>query len=216
MPTPLMLLYRELHKRHGCQGWWPILSNPTLVNPHKTGTTRGYHAGDYNYPRTDRERFEICVGAILTQNTAWTNVEKALLALHATGALTPIKLARLPLPALKANIKPAGYYNQKAKKLRIFTKFYGELKGKTPSRDELLALWGIGPETADSILLYAYGVPVFVIDAYTRRVLASKKLARHDADYHDLQKIFHDQLPKDAALFNEFHALLVEHGKRLK
>jgi endonuclease-3 related protein len=143
-------------------------------------------------------------------------VEKALVALHAKGALTPTKLAALSLPALKSSIRPAGYYNQKAKKLRIFTKFYQDLKGRMPTRDELLDLWGIGPETADSILLYAYGMPVFVIDAYTRRVLASRKLARHDADYHDLQQMFHEQLPVDAALFNEYHALIVEHGKRLK
>lgn len=215
----LARLYKELLVTYGPQGWWPLCAH-LGTNPTKTGSVRGYHPGEYSFPRTDNERFEICVGAILTQNTAWTNVEKALLALHAKGCLDPNKLASLPLPSLKTAIRPAGYYNQKAKKLRIFTDHYLGLKGRTPTRDELLSLWGIGPETADSILLYAYGVPVFVIDAYTRRVLASEKLAKKDATYDALQALFHTALPSTqegaVSLYQEYHALIVEHGKRLK
>ncbi len=221
----LQRLYTTLLEHYGPQGWWPLVAH-LGTNPTKTGSIRGYHPGDFGFPRSDNERFEICVGAILTQNTAWTNVEKALLALHEKGCLDAKKLASLPLPSLKKAIRPAGYYNQKAKKLTIFTAFYTALAGRTPTRDELLALWGIGPETADSILLYAYGVPVFVIDAYTRRVIAAEKLipARKgrtaaDLDYHDLQRLFHDALPASqkgaVALYQEYHALIVEHAKNL-
>lgn len=213
-PT-LRRLYTCLLSAYGPQGWWPLL-NHDGSNPTKTGSISGYHPNDHSFPHDERERFEICIGAILTQNTAWTNVEKALRNLDALRAIDPVRLLALHPATLRKAIRPAGYYNQKAKKLRIFAVFHSGLQGRTPTRDELLALWGIGPETADSILLYAYGVPTFVIDTYTRRILASLRLAKADADYDDLQSLFSRQLPDDSALYNEYHALLVEHAKRLR
>ena len=209
--TALGELYRALLKEHGPQGWWPLLG-VRGTNPTKTGSLRGYHPGDFTYPRNAGQRFEICVGAILTQNTAWPNVEKALLRLKAVKALSAAALLGLPEKELAAHIRPAGYFNQKAKKLKVFAHFFQGLRGRTPTRDELLSLWGIGPETADSILLYAYRVPTFVVDAYTRRVLLSAGMTRETC-YDALKALFERSLPRDAALYQEFHALLVEHGK---
>lgn len=211
----LRRLYDNLLAAYGPQGWWPLLSH-NGSNPTKTGSISGYHPGDFSFPHDDRERFEICLGAILTQNTAWVNVEKALRNLDALHAIDPARLLALHPATLKKAIRPAGYYNQKARKLKVFASFYTALNGATPARDALLAVWGIGPETADSILLYAYKKPVFVIDTYTRRVLASLKLAKKEASYEELQSLFHRQLPADAVLYNEYHSLLVEHAKRVK
>src|SRR3989338_4334575 len=139
MPSNTLLkIYTHLLKSYGPQGWWPI-----------DGI---YHKGNYEIPKTNSQRFEICIGAILTQNTSWLHVEKALTNLKNLNALNPNSLKDFPLSELKSAIKPAGYFNQKAKKLREFTSFYTTLKGRTPTREELLNLWGIGPETADSML----------------------------------------------------------------
>ena len=127
-------IYDCLLKAYGPQGWWPLMDFKGR-NPTKTGSLRGYHPGNYDLPNTDKQRFEICIGAILTQNTAWTNVEKALLNLKKLKALDPKEIQTLPVPKLCDAIRPAGYFNQKAKKLKLFAEFYLELKGKTPSRD---------------------------------------------------------------------------------
>ena len=108
----------------------------------------------------------------------------------------------------------AGYFNQKAKKIRIFSEFFLSLNGNTPKRDKLLHVWGIGPETADSILLYAYKKPSFVVDTYTRRILIRKKLIKLNAKYNEIKTLFEDNLPKDYKIYQEFHALLVEYAKR--
>jgi endonuclease III-like uncharacterized protein len=150
----------------------------------------------------------------LTQNTNWQNVEKAIVNISTLKALDAERLLKLDETKLKEAIRPAGYYNQKAKKLRIFAEFYLGPKGNAPNREQLLELWGVGPETADSILLYAYKVPVFVIDAYTKRLLKSLGLADDKTEYDEMQALFHSQLPKDHKLFNEYHALIVEHAKR--
>ena len=212
---PLQRLHNDLLAAYGSQGWWPLHSHDGS-NPTKTGACRGYHPGDYSFPRTDAERFEICLGAILTQNTNWMNVEKAIVNLSRLKALDAKRLLKLDEATIKDAIRPAGYYNQKTKKLRIFAEFYLTQKGKQPTREQLLELWGIGPETADSMLLYAYHVPVFVVDAYTKRLLISLKLANEKTTYEAMQRLFHDQLPADHELFNEYHALIVEHAKRLK
>ena len=162
-------IYNMLLKLYGPQGWWPLL-NCKGINPTKTGAVKGYHPNDYSYPKNDRQRFEICIGAILTQNTSWPQVEKALLNLKGLNALNPEEMKNLKLEKLKQAIKPAGYFNQKARKIKEFTDFYLSLNNKISTREELLELWGIGPETADSILLYAFKVPTFVVDAYTKRV----------------------------------------------
>jgi len=194
-------IYKILLNKYSRQGWWPI-------------------AGKYSGgPRTEAERFEVCIGAILAQNTSWKNVEKALENLRRAKALSRKALEKISVAKLARLIKPAGYYNQKAKKLKEFARFYQELRGKEPEREKLLNVWGVGPETADSILLYAYNKPIFVVDAYTRRILSRLGLCKEAKEaekcsYAEIQKFFHAKLPRNAKLFNEFHALLVEHAKR--
>jgi len=195
----LKKLYNRLLKKYGPQGWWPINNN--------------YHLKDYSYPKTKKQRFEICVGAILTQNTSWTNVENALLNMRQLYLIDPIKIKNINENILTNAIIPAGYFNQKAKKLKIFSEFYIILKGRIPMRNELLNVWGIGPETADSILLYAYKIPTFVVDAYTRRMLLDMKMINTDATYDSIKFLFEKNLPKDYKLYQEFHALIVENGK---
>ncbi len=163
------------------------------------------------------------VGAILTQNTAWSNVERALAALRARRLLTAERLSALPPSRLAALIRSSGTFRVKALRLRAFlTYLNGRYKGslvrmsRAPAdalRRELLAVPGIGPETADSILLYALGRPVFVVDAYTRRVLSRHRLLPRDAGYEEFRAFFERHLPSDPCLFNEYHALLVAVGK---
>ncbi len=164
------------------------------------------------------------VGAVLTQNTAWTNVEKAIAALRRTRRLTPARLHALPLPALATLIRPAGYFNVKARRLRALTglicdRFGGSLDRlfaleTAELRDVLLSTHGIGPETADCILLYAAGRPVFVVDAYTRRMTVRHGWARHGISYDALAARFTAGLRRDTALFNEYHGLIVALGKQ--
>jgi endonuclease-3 related protein len=194
MPHKLLEIYDILADHYGPRGWWPADSP-----------------------------FEVVVGAILTQNTAWTNVEKAIANLKQLGPLTPEALVRLPEETLSDAIRPSGYYRRKAKRLRNFLDlltngFECRLDSlfdlPTESlREELLAVSGIGPETADSILLYAAGRPVFVIDAYTNRILSRHQLLPEETSYAEAQEWITDHLPEDVELFNEFHALLVAVGK---
>jgi endonuclease-3 related protein len=167
--------------------------------------------------------FEVCVGAILTQNTSWTNVEKAIANLKAKGLMDPLKLHALPPVELAQLIRPAGYFNIKTKRLKNFVKFLvdeyeGDLERMRDQRadtlrEKLLAVRGIGPETADSILLYALEKPVFVVDAYTKRIFTRHAVLSEEADYHEVQDHFTRHLPSDAATFNEMHALIVNVGK---
>jgi len=171
-----------------------------------------------------RSRFEIIVGAILTQNTSWKNVEAAIRNLRTESLLTPGAMARVPLPKLARLIRASGYFRQKAKKLKAFTSFLFDVHRGSPARmfrtptstlrEQLLAIHGIGPETADSILLYGGNHPVFVIDAYARRILERHNLATPKQSYEELRCFFESSLPSDPQLFNEYHALIVETGKR--
>ncbi len=193
---PVRAIYRKLYSRFGPQRWWP-------------GETP----------------FEVAVGAILTQNTAWTNAHRGVLALKKAGLLRPSRLAKVPQRRLARLVRPSGYFNQKAKRLLAFARFvslrYGgsmERMRRAPAerlRVELLGISGIGPETADSILLYALDKPVFVVDAYTRRIFSRHDLIRPDASYDQVQHLFQRALPKQRQLFNEYHALLVAAGKGL-
>lgn len=167
--------------------------------------------------------FEVVVGAVLTQNTSWSNVERAISRLRDADLLEPRALHDTPLEELEELIRPAGYFRVKAKRLRallgfIIDRYDGSLTRMFATdletlRGELLAVNGIGPETADSILLYAGGLPTFVVDAYTLRILSRHGWIGFDADYHEIQDYFVSSLPQDARLFNEFHALLVRVGK---
>ena len=202
MKNKIIIIYSALFKKYGNQGWWPI----------------------FNKNAGERARaFEISIGAILTQNTAWKNVEKALNNLIEKNLLSPELILKSQISDIAECIKPAGYYNQKAERLRIFSEFFlkdfDKLKeidaGK--ARQVLLGIKGIGPETADSILLYALNKPVFVIDAYTKRMFSRMLGADFNFEHYDeWQDFFHKNLEdsgKKAEMFNEFHALIVEHCK---
>lgn len=194
MKNKLKLIYQKLYSCFGPQHWWPA-----------------------NSP------FEVMLGAILTQNTNWQNVKKAIVNLKKHNLLNPHKLCRLPLKRLAFLIKPSGYYNIKAKRtkgfLKFLLKFYNanikrmSLQTGPELRNQLLSVKGIGPETADSILLYALGKPIFVVDAYTKRILLRHGIVGQNADYSEIQKLFMNNLPRKVKLFNEYHALLVRLGK---
>ncbi|MFW5887647.1 MAG: endonuclease III domain-containing protein [Bacteriovoracia bacterium] len=206
MSSFLLKTYHCLLNTYGPQGWWPLLKDNN--NHH-----RNYHPGIYHFPQKPKEIFEICVGAILTQNTNWMGVEKSLWNLKKVKGLTYSGMKKLADTDLLQAIKPSGYFNQKAKKLRILCDNFPKWLKKTPTREELLAIWGIGPETADSILLYAFKVPTFVVDAYTKRILLNLNMIKEQAGYDDVKKLFEQNLPKDLIIFQEYHALLVRHAK---
>ena len=187
-------IYRLLLASYGPQHWWPA-----------------------DAP------FEVIVGAILTQSAAWGNVEKAISNLKQAEALTPVSLRQLPIDELAKLIYPSGYYNAKALKLKSFVEHLEEAHEDSLEklfsldilrlRSELLNIHGIGPETADSIILYAALKPIFVVDAYTRRIISRLELSPPRDDYASFQQLFMGNLPADEKLFNEYHALLVRHGK---
>ncbi len=186
-------IYRLLYQAYGPQHWWPVDSP-----------------------------FEVMVGALLTQNTNWKNVEKAITGLKHADMLDAERIAACDISTLEEIIRPCGYFRQKAARLQKLCRFYIGHDGLSGLQamptgvlhPRLLALHGIGPETADSILLYALDRPLFVIDAYTRRIFARLGLTPPGAGYAMLQQWFNGQLPRDAHVFNEFHALIVEHAKR--
>ncbi|MDK2956403.1 MAG: endonuclease related protein [Desulfovibrionales bacterium] len=169
--------------------------------------------------------FEVALGAILTQNTNWTNVEKALDNIRRAGLLDPVSLATLPEEELAELIRSSGYYRLKANRLKSFLSFLesenaadlrlGPLRDRDPGelRQKLLAIKGVGPETCDSILLYALDAPIFVVDAYTWRILTRHGLITEDAGYGDMQQLFMDALEPNVDTFKEFHALIVHAAK---
>ena len=170
-----------------------------------------------------RSAFEVMVGAVLTQNTAWVNVEKSIARLREARCLDVEAILALSPSRLAELIRPSGYYNVKQKRLRALCQWYQEqgpsrrLKRRDTEelRAELLAVHGIGPETADDILLYALGRPVFVVDAYTRRVFSRLGRVSSRIGYEELRRMFERELPRDAELYNEYHARIVLHGKRV-
>jgi endonuclease III related protein len=167
--------------------------------------------------------FEVIVGAILTQSTAWGNVELAIANLRAANMLTPQAMLRVRATRLAALIRPSGYFRQKAKKLKAFVRFLSTAhKGSLPRmfetsteelRKQLLDVHGIGPETADSILLYGGNHPVFVVDAYTHRILGRHGITDGKADYEKVRAMIENSIPRQTELYNEFHALIVSTGK---
>mgnify|MGYP005842546397 CR=1 FL=1 len=190
----LLDVHQRLFSTYGPQHWWPAETT-----------------------------FEVVVGAILTQSAAWTNVEKALHNLRTAGALSPAALHSLDVGEIARLIRPSGYYNTKARRLKAFVEmlaasFESDLDAllalpEATLRRLLLSTYGVGPETADSILLYAAGRPVFVIDAYTRRVFSRLGIRPREDSYHGWQTLFMASLAPDAALFNEYHALIVRLAK---
>lgn len=213
MSESILKIYEKLYKLYGPQGWWP-LTDLDSENLKKTGSTRGYHPLNYDLPKTENQKYEIILGSILTQNTAWTSAEKALWNLKNLNAINPNKLLALDDNVLKEAVRPAGFLNQKSVYLREISQFFLSLQGTTPSRKEILKVKGVGNETADSILLYAYKKPEFVVDAYTKRIFSHLGLVDLNIKYMELKEFFQSNLPKDVALYNEYHALIVEHAKR--
>jgi len=190
----LMTIYSLLFTAYGPQNWWPAES-----------------------------RFEMMIGAILTQNTSWNNVEKAIRNLKRRDLLSVEALSDISVPTLAEHIRPAGYFNIKAKRLKnlivfIQEKYEGDLdelfsRDTETIRTELLSVRGIGLETADSMILYGAGRALFVVDTYTHRILSRHNLIGEEAAYYDLQALFMDNLPHEVELFQEFHALIVKTGK---
>ena len=189
----LKQLYQRLFDAYGKQNWWPAESP-----------------------------FEVMVGAVLTQNTAWTNVEKAISRLKRAGKLDLTAMQRMTEWRLADLIRPSGYFNVKARRLKALCQWLTDHKGieslqgqeTNELRLSLLTVNGIGPETADDILLYAFNRPVFVIDTYTRRLLTKIGLINGKEGYETLRKLFESSLTADAALYNEYHALIVRHAKQ--
>ncbi len=186
--------YELLYEHFGPQGWWPA-----------------------------ETPFEVCVGAILTQGTSWKNVESTIKNLKARDLLNPFALAKISNEELARLLKPCGYYNVKAKRLKNFLKFlidnyHGDLEALkkeelTEIRKKLLSISGLGKETVDSILLYALDYPIFVVDAYTYRIMSRHHLLPEETTYEEMQELFMANLPEDIELFKEYHALLVACGK---
>ncbi|HQP91697.1 MAG TPA: endonuclease III domain-containing protein [Candidatus Omnitrophota bacterium] len=193
-PNKIISIYKKLYNAFGPQYWWPGASS-----------------------------FEVMIGAILTQNTNWQNVEKAILNLKKARSLNFEKMYKMSEGRLSRLIRPAGYYNIKARRLKNFLRFVKEnysgsiekmKKADTfKLRKGLLSVSGIGSETADSMLLYALNKPVFVVDAYTKRIAARHNISKADAEYEAVQELFLRHLPRDRKLYNEYHALLVKLGQ---
>ncbi|MGB9979660.1 endonuclease III domain-containing protein [Methanobacterium sp.] len=213
MQEQIIKTYEKLYDLYGPQGWWPLI-NHDGINPTKTGAIRGYHPGNYDLPIERNQIYEIILGSILTQNTSWLSAEMALFNLDELNVIEPEKLLKLNDETLKSAIRCAGFLNQKAIYIREITKFFISLNGRVPKRKELLAVKGIGNETADSVLLYAYKQPQFVVDAYTKRIFSHLGIVSENIKYMELKELFESNLPEDVTIYQEYHALIVEHAKR--
>jgi endonuclease-3 related protein len=192
--------YRALRGAYGPQRWWPV-TEPGELEPAYTGG-----------PRTPVQVFEVAAGAVLTQNTAWKNAAAAIVNLNRAGKLDPAAISEIDERELAGMIRSSGYYNQKARRLKALAAFFAGAGEVT--REALLELDGIGPETADSIMLYAFGKPYFVVDAYTRRIFGRIGVLAGGERYEDIREMFEAGLPRRVSLYREYHALIVEHGKR--
>tara|TARA_Y100000310_G_C20688005_1_gene820328 strand:- start:2744 stop:3460 length:717 start_codon:yes stop_codon:yes gene_type:complete len=205
----IKLIYSKLYSHYGPQGWWPVT---------KSGVVPKYHK---NIKLNEKQKLEICFGAILTQNTNWKNVEKAIVQLNKNNLIDINKILKINNKKLAKIIKSSGYHNQKAKKLKnlclfLFNNYNGNINEFFNNeikllREKLLSINGIGPETADSMILYAAKKPIFVVDAYTKRIM--NRIGFKEETYDELQELFMKNLSNDEKLFNEFHALFVELGK---
>jgi endonuclease-3 related protein len=198
-------VYRRLHNRFGPQGWWPIKNK--------------YKKKNFLTPKNRREQFEIIIGAVLTQNTSWKNVEKALENLRRKNLISPREILKTSNKKVSKLIRPAGYYNQKTIYLKNISKFLVDNKNLEKEniktlRSKLLSIKGIGPETADSIILYAFKKPSFVVDLYTKRIFSRLGVCDYKTEYHKLQDKFHKNISKKTLVYNEYHALLVELAKK--
>ena len=205
-------IYQTLLQAYGPQGWWPFLDDKGHAI---------YHKNDYSFPKSDLELFEVCLGSILTQNTTFTSVVRSLQNLKDLNAVSPQAIKSLDNDLFKQAIRPSGYHNQKSHYILAFIEFYESLEGRIPTRDGLLAVLGIGEETADSILLYGYRQLEFKVDTYTKRMLLHLGLIDEKAKYKDVKQLMQESLQEiitdEKALlivYQEYHALIVNHAKR--
>ncbi len=217
-PISLKILYDELYKNYNSQGWWPLVDLKPEINPTQRGRYTGYHPGNFDYPKNDDQIFEIMIGTILAQNTSWVNAEKALWNLSQKNLISESKLKDVDLDDLAQIIRPSGFFNQKAIKIQNMLHFlqknpisYLKTLEINVLRQNLLVIKGVGPETADSIILYAFRKPIFVVDAYTKRLLSRIGLIPEKSSYEYIQNLFHAQISADFVVYNEFHALIVQH-----
>ena len=203
-------VYFELFEFFGPQGWWPLFKSRGAESPRAPLYFQGL-------PSLEEERFEIALGAVLTQSTSWKSVEKALYQLNFSGCLSPSAIVSLSQKDLETLIRPAGYYRQKAERIKRLAELWPSLDRRASfqkMRSRWLSVKGVGEETADSVLLYAYDQPTFVVDAYTKRIF--QRLGEDQGKrYENWKKWFEKNLPKQSALFREYHALLVRLGKEI-
>jgi endonuclease III related protein len=213
----LVEIFERLESAYGYQGWWPLVSR--AGEPGRSA--EGYRSAPEAVRQSPHDRLEIAFGALLTQNTAWNNAAAALANLRAAGLLHAGALSNIDEGRLASLIRVSGSFRQKARKLRILHDYLmhggflrpGHARASSPDRSELLSLWGVGPETADVILLYAFDRPAFVVDAYTRRALSRVGLVPANADYAATQARIVGELRWDREMWQELHALFVAHAK---
>lgn len=198
--SQLIEIYRVLRRAYGPQRWWPVTPPGELVPVYTGG------------PRTPAQVFEVAVGAVLTQNTSWKNAARAVINLNRAGKLDPAAIGKIDEGELAALIRPSGYYNQKARRLKVLAEYLSRATEVT--RGGLLDLAGIGPETADSIMLYAFGKAYFVVDAYTRRIFSRVGVIDGRSPYEEIRSMFEANIQRRVSLYREYHALIVEHAKR--
>lgn len=203
-------IYHVLYNKYGREMWWPMRG----INTSNISDSRFLHYKNSN--QKDVERFEIIMGTILTQNTNWNGVDKALNNLSNFTDFNPYNIINFienDTDLFKQQIKPTGYYNQKTIYLKNIAEFYINLNGQTPTRKELLSVKGVGNETADSILLYAYNQKEFVIDAYTKRMFTHLGYLKDNATYMQIKKLFEDNFDGGVKEYQAYHGVIVDHGK---
>jgi len=200
----LLRIYETLLEANGSQGWWPLLTKD------KNGFEAVYSDDFRKRRKTEEEQLEIAIGAILTQNTSWKNALLSLLKLKSEGLLDIKGLKEVAVEDLAIYIRSSGYYNQKAKKIKSFISIWQDKRNR--NREDLLSTWGLGYETVDDILLYGLDKQVFVVDAYTRRVLKRQGWLKDEPGYEVLRKRIEGELIRDICLYNDFHAQLVRLG----
>lgn len=208
MSNKFLEICNILYKNYGSQGWWPVTNKGERLPKYSGG------------PKTYKQKLEVMFGTVLVQNTTWKNAQTAIIKLNEHDLIDIDKILNIELDELAGTIKPSGYFNQKAIKLKslcLFLKKFPinvlEDMELNTTRKLLFDVKGIGPETADSILLYALNKPIFVIDVYTKRIFSRIGLVDKSIEYQELQELFHNSLENDSELFNEYHALIVKHAK---
>ncbi len=236
----ILEIYDKLKDKYGKQGWWPLINNQTLSceycqsekkiseNQFEISVGAILTQNTQWCPNVVRAIQQLKLLRVLKDEEilllkqfkkSFVNEKKEKknrVIFENAQNITPNLILNNSEKTIKNCIRPAGYFNQKYKKLKLFSEFFNKLKNKKPEREELLNLWGIGLETADSILLYAYNKPVFVVDAYTERLLLRSKIINKNFSYDKIQKLIESSIPKDANLYKEFHAFIVEEGKTFK